>query len=172
MTVEPKFVPSTNIKITAGDDTAFSVRLVDCVGYVIPSANGYLNQDGSARLVKTPWYGDDIPFEEAATLGTQKVIESHSHIGVVITSDGSFGDFSRSEYEKVEEQIVNELKELGKPFVIILNTVNPNNTVTRDLAKELAEKYGVSSIPLSLLTVTEAEIYDLHKEALYEFYIP
>ncbi|HOE77978.1 MAG TPA: stage IV sporulation protein A [Bacilli bacterium] len=169
MTVEPKFVPSTNIKITVGDDTAFSVRLVDCVGYVIPSANGYLNQDGSARLVKTPWYGDDIPFEEAATLGTQKVIESHSHIGVVITSDGSFGDFSRSEYEKVEEQIVNELKELGKPFVIILNTVNPNNTVTRDLAKELAEKYGVSVIPLNLLNVTEAEIDELLKEALNEF---
>ena len=105
MTVEPKFVPSNTAYITIESDINLNVRLVDCVAYVIPSSKGYLNEDGYPRLVKTPWKNEDIAFAEAAELGTKKVIENHSHIGIVITSDGSFGEFNRSEYEEVEEKI-------------------------------------------------------------------
>jgi stage IV sporulation protein A len=129
MTVEPKFVPSNNINITVSDDLKLNVRLVDCVGYALPSAKGYINDDGTSRLVKTPWFTEDIPFGDAAKIGTRKVIESHSNIGIVITSDGSFGEFTRSEYEAVEEKIIDELKELNKPFVIVLIVKKPKNCV-------------------------------------------
>lgn len=169
MTVEPKFVPSNNIRITISDDLTFSVRLVDCVGYVIPSAKGYLNDDGTNRLVKTPWFGEDIPFEEAANIGTRKVIQTHSHIGIVMTSDGSFGDFKRYDFEPIEERVVEELKTLGKPFVIILNTANPNSEATKKLAQELAKKYGVSVLAINVLNLTEEDIDIILKEALNEF---
>ena len=128
MTVEPKFIPSNNIKINIGDDVNFYLRLVDCVGFVRPSSKGYKNEDGSQRTIKTPWSIDEIPFEEAAIMGTKKVIESHTNIGIVVTSDGSFGDFTREEYEKIEDKIINELKIAEKPFVIVLNTTLPNDT--------------------------------------------
>lgn len=169
MTVEPKFVPSNNIKVSVGSDLTFSVRLVDCVGYVIPSAKGYLNEDGSNRLVKTPWFGEDIPFEEAASIGTRKVIQTHSHIGIVMTSDGSFGEFKRQEFEPVEEEIVKELQELGKPFIIILNTATPQSEATKKLAQELAKKYQVSVLAINVLNLTEEDIDLILKEALNEF---
>ena len=144
MTVEPKFVPSEQMKVTIENDISFNARLVDCVGYVIPSATGYLNDDGTSRMVQTPWYSEDIPFNEAASLGTKKVIESHANIGIVITSDGSFGEFKRHEYEVVEEKIIDELKALNKPFIIVVNTIKPNSEETINLVNELKDKYELN----------------------------
>ena len=168
-TVEPKFVPSNNVKITIDNDISFQVRLVDCVGYIIPSAKGYLNEDGSNRLVQTPWFSDAIPFEDAAKLGTEKVIESHSNIGIVMSSDGSFGDFTREEYEKVEEQVIEELQKLNKPFILIINTTKPNAVETTDLVATLSEKYGVGVIALDVLHMEEPDIDKLMKLAIDEF---
>lgn len=169
MTVEPKFIPSNNIKITISDDVNFYVRLVDCVGYVIPSAKGYQNEDGSSRTVQTPWSNEEMPFEEAACLGTKKVIESHTNIGIVVTSDGSFGEFTRAEYEEIEEKIINELKECKKPFVIVLNSAYPYNQKTLNLKAELMDKYGVSVVILDVVNMQEEDIDNLLKMALDEF---
>ncbi len=169
MTVEPKFVPSNQINIVVGEDMYLNVRLVDCVGYVIPSAKGYLNEDGTMRLVQTPWFVEEVPFEEAAMIGTRKVIESHSNIGIVLTSDGSFTDFNREEYENVEKEIINNLKELDKPFVIVLNTtdvLNPNSIAVRE---ELEEKYGVKVLLIDVLNMTEQNIDEILSAALEEF---
>jgi len=169
MTVEPKFIPTNNMTITIEDNVNVNIRLVDCVGYIIDSAKGYLNEDGSSRLVQTPWFQDAIPFGDAAGVGTKKVIESHSNIGVLITSDGSFGEFSREEYAKIEEELINELKGLNKPFVMILNTVNPKSDEAINLALELKEKYGVSVIPLDVSKMDSGDIDNILKEALSEF---
>ncbi len=169
MTVEPKFVPSTNMKISTKDELSFSVRLVDCVGYVIPDAIGYKNPDGSSRLVRTPWYNDDIPFEEAATIGTEKVIESHSNIGILITSDGSFGDFTRIDYEQVEVSIIEKLKSLNKPFVIVINTKDPYSDKTNLLKTKLTSDYGVTTLAFDVENMNEDEIDEVLKEALNEF---
>lgn len=169
MTVEPKFVPSNQIKIQVGEDINLSVRLVDCVGYVIPSSKGYLNEDGSDRLVQTPWFGEEIPFEEAALMGTKKVIESHSNIGIVITSDGSFTDFSRNEYELVESEIIEHMKELDKPFVIVLNTKDPYNENSLSLKADLEEKYNVKVVLTNVLNLTNENIDEILSAALEEF---
>ncbi|MBQ8293282.1 MAG: stage IV sporulation protein A [Bacilli bacterium] len=169
MTVEPKFIPSNNVKITIGDDVNFFVRLVDCVGYVIPSSKGYQNEDGSSRTIQTPWSTEEMPFEEAAQMGTKKVIETHSNIGIVVTSDGSFGDFTRNEYEMIEEQIICELKEAGKPFVVVLNTAYPYDQKTLNLKEDLMEKYSVSVIVLDVVNMQEEDIDNLLKVALDEF---
>ena len=170
MTIEPKFVPSNAATIKIEDFTA-NIRLIDCVGYVIPSSKGYINEDGSPRLVKTPWKVEDIPFLEAATLGTQKVIENHSHIGILLTSDGSFGEFSRDEYELVEEKLVNELKELNKPFVIVLNTKEPESVSTSNLVDELFKKYDVNVVPIDATKLSESEIDLILQKSLEEFEI-
>ncbi len=160
MTVEPKFVPANTANIVIDKDLKLSVRLVDCVGYIIPSAKGYMNEDQTPRLVKTPWFSENIPFEEAATIGTKKVIENHTHIGILMTSDGSFGEFGRSEYEKVEERLVEELKSLDKPFVIVVNTAAAGSQNTKTLVEDLANKYevgviaaNVSALSLSLIHI-------------------
>ena len=169
MTVEPKFVPSNQIKIAVGNDLYLSVRLVDCVGYVMPSSKGYLNEDGTNRLVQTPWFVEEVPFEEAASLGTRKVIEAHSNIGIVLTSDGSFTDFDRTEYELIEKNVIEELKELDKPFVIVLNTVNVNNPDSIALKEELEEKYGVKVLLIDVLNMSEQNIDEILSAALEEF---
>ena len=169
MTVEPKFIPSNNIKITIGEDVNFYVRLVDCVGYVIPSAKGYQNEDGSSRTIKTPWSADEIPFEEAASLGTKKVIDTHSNIGIVVTSDGSFGEFTRDEYALIEEKIIEELKEANKPFVIVLNSAKPLDPKTIALKEELIEKYGVTVIVLDVANMQEDDVDNLLRLSLDEF---
>lgn len=169
MTVEPKFVPSTPIQITVDDNLKLNARLVDCVGYIIESAKGYMNEDGTPRLVRTPWFSDNIAFEEAATIGTQKVISNHSHIGILMTSDGSFGEFSRNEYERVEERLVEELKELNKPFVIVLNTTSPNSNNARHLAEDMTNKYGVEVVPVNVMDLTERDIDNILRESLNEF---
>lgn len=169
MTVEPKFVPSNPVYINIDNDICLNVRLVDCVGYIIPSAKGYVNEDGTPRLVQTPWKVESIPFEEAANLGTKKVIENHSNIGILLTSDGSFGEFSRTEYMLIEEQLVEEMKQLDKPFVIVLNTRNPNDNQTIDLVNKLSEKYQVTVLAVDVLNMTETDIDRILNEALNEF---
>ena len=169
MTVEPKFVPSDQMTVTIDKDISFNARLVDCVGYVIPTAVGYLNEDGTARMVQTPWYSEDIPFNEAASLGTKKVIESHANIGIVITSDGSFGEFKRHEYEAVEEKIIEELKALNKPFIIIVNTVKPNAEETINLVDELKNKYDNAVVAVDVKNMTESDADKILKEVLNEF---
>ena len=124
MTTEPKFVPSNSAKIKI-DDFYANVRLVDCVGYIIEGSKGYEDENGP-RMVKTPWYNEQIPFEEAAEVGTEKVIKDHSTIGIVITTDGSITEFDREDYIKAEERVIKELKEYKKPFIVILNTSPPN----------------------------------------------
>ena len=171
MTVEPKFVPSNNIKINIQNDVSCSIRLVDCVGFVIPNAKGYLNEDGTSRMVKTPWFNEEISFQDAASIGTKKVIESHSNIGIVITSDGSFGDFTRNDYEQVEEDVIDNLIALDKPFVIILNTTDPKSESTKSLVQSLSEKYNVSTIAIDAAKMTSEEIDDILKKALDEFTI-
>ena len=167
MTTEPKFVPSNAAKIKIEEFEA-NVRLVDCVGYVIPGAKGYEDENGP-RMVKTPWYDEEIPFVEAAEIGTGKVIKDHSSIGILITTDGSFGEIERNNYVEAEERIVSELKEIGKPFIVILNSAHPMLPETERLAQNLRENYQVPVMPISIENMKELEIYNILKEALYEF---
>lgn len=169
MTVEPKFVPANPANITVDEGLNLSVRLVDCVGYIIPSAKGYMNEDETPRLVRTPWFSENIPFEEAASIGTKKVIENHTNIGILITSDGSFGDFRRADYEDVEERLVEELKNFGKPFVIVLNSTEANGARAKRLAEELSAKYEVGVLPIDAINLSDADIDRILKEALNEF---
>lgn len=171
MTVEPKFVPSNNFKIEVGESVSCQIRLVDCVGFVMPKASGYLNEDGSNRLVKTPWFQEEIPFEEAAIIGTKKVIESHSNIGIVVTSDGSFGEFERSDYEEVEAKVIEELVTLNKPFIILLNTKNPNSLEVNELVDSLSQKYNVSVIAVDVANMDANEVDKILEKALDEFEI-
>lgn len=171
MTVEPKFVPANMVSIVISEELKMNVRLVDCVGFVIPSSKGYVNEDGSSRLVTTPWFSGDIPFVEAASVGTKKVIENHSHIGIVMTSDGSFSSFTRSEYEEAEERIINEMKTFDKPFVIILNTTAPNSKETKKLVEAMKDKYQVAVLAINVNELTEKDIDNVLKEALNEFNI-
>ena len=126
MTTEPKFIPSSAATVQIDEEVSIKVRLVDCVGFVIPSAKGYKDEEG-VRMVKTPWLEEAIPFDEAAKIGTQKVIQEHSSIGVVVTSDGTITDINREDYEKAEEDVIKELKEIGKPFIIIVNSKTPTS---------------------------------------------
>ncbi len=167
MTTEPKFVPSNAAKIKIEDFTA-NVKLIDCVGYVIPEAKGYEDENGPRR-VKTPWYDEEIPFIEAAEIGTEKVIKDHSSIGIVVTTDGSIGEIGRNSYIEAEERVVSELKEIGKPFIVILNSVHPMLPETENLADNLRNSYGVPVLPISVENMTERDIYNILKEALYEF---
>ncbi len=167
MTTEPKFVPSNAAKIKIEEFEA-NVRLVDCVGYVIPGAKGYEDENGP-RMVKTPWYDEEIPFVEAAEIGTGKVIKDHSSIGILVTTDGSFGEIERNNYVEAEERIVSELKSIGKPFIVILNSAHPMLPETERLAENLKENYEVPVMPISIENMTEREIYNILKEALYEF---
>lgn len=167
MTTEPKFVPSNAAKIKI-DDFETNIRLVDCVGYVIKDAKGYEDENGP-RMVKCPWYDEEIPFIEAAEIGTEKVIRDHSSIGIVITTDGSFGEISRNSYIEAEEKVINELKEIGKPFIVVLNSSHPMLPETERLAEKLKDDYGVPVLPMSVENMTERDIYSVLREALYEF---
>lgn len=169
MTVEPKFVPANPANITIDKELKLNIRLVDCVGYIIPSAKGYKNDDQTPRLVRTPWFSENIPFEEAASIGTKKVIENHSNIGILLTSDGSFGEFTRADYEAVEEELVEELVNLDKPFVIVLNTTEANSKKTNALVQDLIDKYQVSVIAVDVSNLTNADIDKIFNEALNEF---
>lgn len=167
MTTEPKFVPSNAASIKI-DDFSASIRLVDCVGYVIREAKGYEDENGP-RMVKCPWYDEEIPFVEAAEIGTEKVIRDHSSIGIVVTTDGSFGEISRNSYIEAEERVINELKDIGKPFIVVLNSSHPMLPETERLAEKMKGDYGVPVLPISVENMTERDIYSILREALYEF---
>ena len=167
MTTEPKFVPATAAKIKIEDFTA-NIRMIDCVGYVVPAAKGYEDENGP-RLVMTPWYQEPIPFIEAAEIGTEKVIKDHSTIGIVVTTDGSIGDIPRSEYIEVEKTVIEELSALGKPYIVLLNSTHPMLPDTEKLAEKLKEEYNVPVMPISIEAMSERDMYNILKEALYEF---
>ncbi len=168
MTTEPKFVPNEAIEITLDNNLKFKTRLVDCVGYLVDNAIGYL-EDDMPRMVKTPWSEEEIPFEKAAEIGTKKVIEEHSTIGILVTTDGSITDIPREDYIKAEERVVSELKALNKPFVIVLNSYDPNDSKTQELAKTLSDKYTCSVIPMNCSNLNIEDINTIFSKVLYEF---
>lgn len=167
MTTEPKFVPNNTAKIKI-DDFTCNIRLIDCVGYMIDKAIGATDENGP-RMVKTPWYNEEIPFIEAAEIGTEKVIKDHSTIGIVITTDGSIGEFERNDYLEAEQRVIEELKSIGKPFIVILNSTHPTLPETQRLSKSLKEEYQVPVLPISIEAMNEKDMYDILREALYEF---
>ena len=168
MTTEPKFVPNEAVEITIGDNIKLRTRLVDCVGYLVNNAIGYL-EDDMPRMVKTPWSDEEMPFEQAAEIGTKKVIEEHSTIGIVMTTDGSFTDIPREDYVNAEERVVNELKSLNKPFVIVLNSENPSSEYTTELARSLELKYETTVICINCSELTLDDINNIFSKVLYEF---
>ena len=167
MTTEPKFVPNNTAKIKI-DDFTCNIRLIDCVGYMIDKAIGATDENGP-RMVKTPWYNEEIPFIEAAEIGTEKVIKDHSTIGIVITTDGSIGEFERNDYLEAEQRVIEELKSIGKPFIVILNSTHPTLPETQRLSESLKEEYQVPVLPISIEAMNEKDMYDILREALYEF---
>ncbi len=168
MTTEPKFIPENAVKITLPDNASFNVRMIDCVGYIVPSSLGYIEGD-QPRMVRTPWYESEIPFNMAAEIGTKKVITEHSTIGLVITTDGSISDIPRDEYEEAEERVVKELRELGKPFVVLLNCMSPRSDSAQKLANELSKKYSVPVMAVNCLELNEQEIKEIITQILFEF---
>lgn len=168
MTTEPKFVPNEAIDITIGDNLKLKTRLVDCVGYLVNNAIGYL-EDDLPRMVRTPWSEDAIPFETAAEIGTRKVIQEHSTIGLLVTTDGSITDIPREDYIEAEERVVKELKELNKPFAIVLNSSLPYSEYTRSLAEELENKYETPVISADCSNLDISNINEIFSRVLYEF---
>lgn len=167
MTTEPKFVPNNTAKIKI-DDINCNIKLIDCVGYMINNAIGATDENGP-RMVKTPWYNEEIPFTEAAEIGTEKVIKEHSTIGIVVTSDGSIGDFQRSDYIEAETRVIEELKSIGKPFIVILNTTHPTHPDTENIAREIKSKQNIPVLPINIEAMNEKDMYNILREALYEF---
>ena len=170
MTTQPKFVPNEAVKIKIGENSTASVRLVDCVGYAIAGANGFKEDDGTDRLVKTPWSEEELPFTKAAEIGTSKVINDHSTIAILVTTDGSITGIDRKDYEKAEERVVRELQNINKPFIVLLNTKTPNDKQTLFLAKELEEKYGVTVAVNDVANIDADEIDGILESVLKEFY--
>ena len=168
MTTEPKFIPEQAVTITVDGTATMNVRMIDCVGYIVPSSLGYI-EDNAPRMVKTPWFEEEIPFNMAAEIGTQKVINEHSTIGLVVTTDGSITEIPREEYAEAEERVVSELKEINKPFIILLNTTNPASPEAIQMAEEMENRYGVQVYPVNCLEMTENEIRRILEKILFEF---
>ncbi len=168
MTMEPKFVPANAVEINVEENLSVKVRLIDCVGYIIENSQGYL-EDGKMRLVKTPWFSETIPFDEAAKIGTQKVIKEHSTLGICIVSDGTIAGFKREEYVSAEEQVIEELNSIEKPYVIVLNTKTPSAETTLNLKNELEKKYNVPVIAVNVESMTENDATEILRQALYQY---
>lgn len=168
MTTEPKFIPKEAAQIELGDGIEAKIRLIDCVGFMVEGAAGHIENDAE-RLVKTPWFDYEIPFTQAAELGTRKVITDHSTIGLVITTDGSFGEIKRQNYTEAEEKTVKELKNLNKPFLILLNSMRPYSDETKALAAELEKKYGVQAMPVNCEQLKKEDVRRILEAALTEF---
>lgn len=167
-TTEPKFVPPEAAELLLDENLKFKVRLVDCVGYMVPGAIGHL-EEGMPRMVNTPWHDKRIPFEEAAEIGTRKVISDHSTIGILITTDGTIGDLAREEYTLAEERVVKELSEQAKPFIIVLNSIEPEGDNAVSLSSELEKRYGVPVVVADCAKMTTGTIEDILKQVLYQF---
>ena len=168
MTAEPKFVPEEAVSVDIEDGVTCSVRLADCVGYMVSGAAG-LTEDGEERMVMTPWYDTEVPMSQAAEEGTRRVISDHASIGVLVTTDGSVCGISRFDYEPAEEWVVEELKQSGKPFVIVLNSANPDQEDTIQLSRSLSEKYGAPCLVMDVLHLGEDSIIRILKTVLYSF---
>lgn len=168
MTTQPHFIPKEAVKVQINDIVNLKVRLVDCVGFGVVGAEG-MSEGNKPRLVKTPWSDDPMPFEEAATIGTKKVITEHSTVGVVVTTDGSFGELPRNSFVEAEEQTIKELKQNKKPFVVVLNTTIPESDITYNLCETLEKKYDVPVIPMDVKNLTEDNIDDIFQNILQEF---
>lgn len=168
MTTEPKFIPEEAVSVRLGENATMNVRMIDCVGYILPSSLGYIENE-QPRMVVTPWYDKPIPFNMAAEIGTQKVITDHSSIGLVVTTDGSISDLPRVEYEEAEERVIQELKEIDKPFAILLNSQNPRSGATRELREQMEARYGVPVIAVSCVDLTEEDIKEILGGVLYRF---
>ena len=168
MTTQPKFVPNEAVKISVADIINLKVRMIDCVGYLISGAMG-TTENNKPRLVKTPWSDEEMPFEKAAEFGTKKVIEDHSTIGIVLTTDGSVTDIDRANYISAEERVVAEMKECGKPFVIVLNCKNPNSNDSKKLAQNLSEKYQAQVVAMNVADMKEADVDKIFEKVLMEF---
>ena len=167
-TTEPKFVPNEAIEINIEDEIKFKVRMVDCVGYIVKEALGYI-EDNNPKMVNTPWYDYEIPFEDAAEIGTRKVITDHSTIGLVITTDGSITGLDRQDYIEAEERVISELQSINKPFVVVLNSARVNSKETLAIKKEMEEKYNVEVQPMDIANMREEDIENLFKHVLKEF---
>lgn len=168
MTMEPKFVPSNAVEINISENLNVKVRLIDCVGYIIENSQGYL-EDGKMRMVKTPWFSETIPFDDAAKLGTQKVIKEHSTLGICILSDGTINEFQREDYASAEEQVIEELQSIERPFVIVLNSKTPTADSTTRIKNELENKYNVPVIPLNVEGMNENDASEVLRQALYQY---
>lgn len=167
-TTEPKFVPNEAVEIRFEGGTRFKVRMVDCVGYVVKNSLGY-NEENAPKMVSTPWFDYEIPFEQAAEIGTRKVITDHSTIGIVVTTDGSITGLNRSDYMEAEERVVNELKAINKPFIILLNSLNPNGQETAELQRDLEDKYDVPVAIMDVMNMDEKDITNIFESVLKEF---
>lgn len=168
MTTEPKFIPKEAAEITFSEDTKASVRLIDCVGYMVDGAAGHIENE-QERMVKTPWFEEEIPFTQAAELGTRKVITDHSTIGIVITTDGSFGEIPRENYQAPEERTIHELKSLGKPFIVLLNSNRPYSEDTQSLADTLSDRYDVTVLPVNCQQLKKEDIHQIMVQMLSAF---
>ncbi len=167
-TTEPKFIPKEAAQIEISDGINVKVRLIDCVGYMVDGAAGHMEEDVE-RMVKTPWSREEIPFTQAAEIGTRKVIQDHSTIGIVVTTDGSFGEIPRSAYKPAEEQTITELKELGKPFVVLVNTTKPYSDEAKNIAAELEKKHEIKAIPVNIEQLRRDDITMILEQIMYEF---
>lgn len=168
MTTEPKFIPQEAAEITLADKSSIKVRLIDCVGFMVEGANGHLEGDG-LRMVHTPWFEEAIPFSDAARIGTEKVIHDHATIGIVVTSDGSIGEIPRENYVSVEQTTIEKLKEIGKPYVIVLNSVRPYSEETRRLKESMEEEYQTIVVPVNCQQMHREDVVSVMKAILSEF---
>ena len=168
MTTEPKFIPKNGAALTLPSGAACKIRLIDCVGYIVPSSLGYIEND-QPRMVVTPWFEKEIPFNLAAEIGTQRVINEHSTIGLVVTTDGSITDIPREDYLEAEERVITELQALGKPFVVLLNSTEPHSGRVMSISRDIESRFGVQCLPVNCLELTEESITYIIKSILYEF---
>lgn len=168
MTTEPKFIPNEAVEISLSENAKMNVRMIDCVGYIVNSAMGHI-EDNSPRMVKTPWSDKEIPFSEAAEIGTKKVIREHSTIGLVVTTDGSITDIAREDYVEAEDRVINELKEINKPFIVLVNSVNPYSEKAKEVQEEIEKKHNVCVLCVNCAELDASDINNIIEKILFEF---
>ena len=168
MTTEPKFIPNEAVEISLSENAKMNVRMIDCVGYIVNSAMGHI-EDNSPRMVKTPWSDKEIPFSEAAEIGTKKVICEHSTIGLVVTTDGSITDIAREDYVEAEDRVINELKEINKPFIVLVNSVNPYSEKAKEVQAEIEKKHNVCVLCVNCAELDASDINNIIEKILFEF---
>ena len=168
MTTEPKFIPNEAVEISLGDNAHLRVRMIDCVGYIVDSSLGYV-EESEPRMVTTPWFEEPIAFNEAAEIGTRKVITEHSTIGLVVTTDGTITDINREDYVEAENKVISELKSINKPFIVLLNSTNPRSQTAQSLKNELGARHGVPVIAVDCESLTASDIHDIIETVLFEF---